>query len=80
MPWSSTKQLRSVAETEFTVDDVFDTFMNTFGLGKITKEYSKQHSKSKQITKAYRFQVHPFSFIQQDAATALQYRKIPLPW
>ena len=81
VPWSSVKQLRSVAETEFTVDDVFDHFINTFGSGEISDKGAGAHSKSEKIKQAFAPRVDFFVCVQQqDAGTILQYRKIPLPW
>ena len=82
VPWSSVKQLRSVAETEFSTDDVFDKLINNFRTGEIAKEGVKAHSKSKKVEQAHGSDmiVYPFRYAEQDTGTKLQYRKIPLPW
>ena len=82
VPWSSVKQLRSVAETEFSADHVFDKFISDFEADEITNEGARAHSKSKKLKQAYenRFKVYPFVCVQKDTGTKLQYRKIPLPW
>ena len=80
VPWSSTKQLRSVAETEFSVDDVFNKLINNFRTGEIVNEAAKAHSKSKKLEQNYRSRVYPFCYAQQDTGTKLLYRKVALPW
>ena len=80
VPWSSVKQLRSVAETEVSVDDVFDKLIDNFRTGEITEKGAKAHSKSKKFVQAFTSIVYPFIYAQQDTGTKLLYSKVPLPW
>ena len=80
MPWSQAKQLRTVVETELSVDDVFDLLL--FSLSdSVFKEAIKRHGKSKKIKEmAAGSQNYPFVFKEANMGTALFYRQIPLPW
>ena len=76
------KQLRSVSETEFSVDNVFDNYFKGGFDGRAldAERVAKLHSHSKSMKKAFTLQVAPFTCLEKDTLTRLQYRKIPLPW
>ena len=84
VPWSSVKQLRSVAETEFSADDAYfllvDNFERKSHKAKDATNLAKKHAKSETLKQAYKDEVVPFVCMQEDVATCLQYREIPLPW
>ena len=80
MLWSSVKQLRSIAETELSVDDIFDYLMKDFpGDGEMVKR-AQAHIKSKKVKATTGRKVEPFICMQRDVATKVLYREIPLPW
>ena len=80
MPWSQAKQLRTVVETELSVDDVFDYLL--FSLASTAfQESIKRHGKSKKIKQiAAGSEAYPFVVKEENTATSLLYRQIPLPW
>ena len=80
MPWSQAKQLRTVLETELSVDDVFDDIFFSVASTAFEKGI-KRHGKSKKIKEmAAGSQAFPFVVKGANIATALLYRQIPLPW
>ena len=87
MPWSSVKQLRTVLETEYSVDDIFDGQLHlfaeiTFAEGSdFAKKLKKDaQAKSKKAGAAHGLYVFPFVVTEQNTGTALAYRELPLPW
>ena len=78
--WSQAKQLRTMVETELSVDDVFDYFKSNLGGGKFG-EVIKRYGKSKKLKQiAAGSIVHPFIVRERNTATTLHYRQLPLPW
>ena len=73
--------MKSVAETEFSVDDVFDHFINIFEGVQVAAKLAKAHAPSEALKTSHTSSaVEPFICVQQDIGTKLQYREIPLPW
>ena len=80
MLWSQAKQLRTMVETELSVDDVFDYLKRDIG-GTKFKEDVKRHGKSEKLKQiAAGSQAYPFVVKERNAATTLLYRQLPLPW
>ena len=78
--WSQAKQLRTMVETELSVDDVFDYLKGDVGSSKF-KEGVKRHGKSEKLKQiAAGSIVHPFLVRDRNTATTLHYRQLPLPW
>ena len=81
MPWSSVKQLRTVLETEYSIDDIFDGQMHFFaGTGTAEKLKKDAKAKSEKAEQAGGHLVRPFLVITQNTGTASYYREMPLPW
>ena len=87
MPWSSVKQLRTVLETEYSVDDIFDGQIHFLELelrvrssALVEKVKRHQFSKSKKAEQADGFTCKPFVVTDQNTWTSLYYREVPLPW
>ena len=81
VPWSSVKQLRTVLETEYSVDDIFDAMVDIFGSMKLSNKLQKDaQAKSEKAKEAYGLVVHPFVVTDQNTGTCLHYREAPLPW
>ena len=80
-PWSAVKQLRTVVETEYSVDDVFDTILRHFHVeGGLTDYYANKGHKSDAVKMAAGSQYYLLLVQEQNIASCLQYREIPLPW
>ena len=78
VPWSAVKQLRTVLETEYSVDDVFDSFIDTFETSQVDDYAAKAESEAVQKTLGLR--IRPFSVTEVNTATSLHYREFPFPW
>ena len=75
------KQLRTVVETEYSVDDVFDTILRHFHVeGGLTDYYANKGHKSDAVKMAAGSQYYLLLVQEQNIASCLQYREIPLPW
>ena len=81
MPWSSVKQLKTVLETEYSIDDVFDVRLHFFGKADLSEKRKKgAYAKSKKAKQAHGLFSMPLVVIDQNAATSLYYREVSLPW
>ena len=81
VPWSSVKQLRTVLETEYSVDDIFDAMVDIFGSMKLSNKLQKDaQAKSEKAKEAYGFHQYAFLVTDQNTGTTLLYRAVPLPW
>ena len=81
MPWSSVKQLRTVLETEYSIDDVFDVRLHFFGKADLSEKRKKgAYAKSKKAKQAHGLLSMLFVVKYQNTATSLLYREVPLPW
>ena len=81
MPWSSVKQLRTVLETEYSIDDIFYGQLHFFSEMCFKEKYNKDaQAKSEKAKEAYGLLANPFSVSDQNAATDLYYQEVPLPW
>ena len=81
VPWSSVKQLRTVLETEYSIDDIFDTQLHFFRGGYVSERLKKDaKAKSEKAGQADGFSCSPFQVTDQNTGTALYYRELPLPW
>ncbi len=83
VPWSATKQLRTVLETEYSIDDIFDGQLIPFEepVSNVHKHLQKDaEAKSKKAKHAYGFHLFPFLVREQNTATSLYYREVPVPW
>ena len=79
VPWSQAKQLRTVVETELSVDDIFDFLAHdkdcmTRNLAKRLANYKKLQQSA---TGSY---AYPFIIMEHNTVCALMYRILPLPW
>ena len=79
MSWSSVKQLRTVLETEYSIDDIFGGLMHFFARLDLAEKLEKD-AKSKKVKQADGFSFTPFHVTDQITATSLYYREVPLPW
>ena len=80
VPWSQAKQLRTVVETELSVDSLFDSLHFSFGgngFARVVEKYGLS-KKIKKITAGAK--VQPFIFKERNSVVGLLYRQIPLPW
>ena len=78
VPWSPVKQMRSVVQTTFSLDDVFDHLCNFKKLQ--FKHRVHRHVSSEKVKKATGVVVYPFTHLKQDnknTATKVQYRIMP---
>ena len=73
------KQLRSVVETEFSVDDVYDFYIRD-DVTKEAEKAAKEHAQSTKLRQSVSSAVEPFCCVQQNVRTKVQYREVPLPW
>ena len=71
-------QLRSVVETEFSCDEVFDLLRDTSMRGAKLMQ-SRLHSGDEARAVGGRV-IYPFSAVEEDFATCLRYNEVPLPW
>ena len=75
------KQLRTVLETEYSVDDIFDGRLHFFERMGISEGIKKDaEAKSVKVKEAHGFASLPFFVNDQNTATSLYYREVPLPW
>lgn len=79
VPWSPAKQLRSVLETELSLDDVFDYEVSRLRVNEL-QENARRHAPSEAIKTAASVPVFPFFCTGQSSATSLSYRVLPFPW
>ena len=83
VPWSSVKQLRTVLETEYSIDDIFDGQLVLFEetRSRFHEKLQKDaQAKSEKAKDAYGLIVQPFLVTEQNTGTASYYREVPLPW
>ena len=82
VPWSRTKQLRTVVETELSVDDIFDCWLSEFEANNNSfYERIKRHARSTNLRKvAAASQAYAFILNTHNTSTCLLYRYINLPW
>ena len=87
--WSSSKQLRSVLDTELSVDDIFDYMVDEWTrvptFAKRVKgglyEHAAKHAASAKVEETSTgFKVNPLLRIEKDAVLVIQYRVTPMPW
>ena len=69
-----------MAETELSADDVFNFFLRGFQSSGTFAKQVRQHAASKKLKRAASHEVVAFACVQQNAATNITYRKVPLPW
>ena len=69
--------MRTVVETENSVDDVFAYLLDTLG-GRFTVKYYKSGALKKAAGVDCRLQL--FNDMNADAGTRVEYREIGLPW
>ena len=75
------KQLRTVLETEHSIDDIFDALLYFFAEATFSEKYKKNaYGKSKKAKEAYGFMCKLFLVTDQNTGTTLLYRAVPLPW
>ena len=80
MPWSSVKQLRTVLETEYSIDDIFDGILHIFvSVDNVAKKLEKD-AKSEKVKEAIGLAIKAFVVTDQNTGTSLYYREVPLPW
>ena len=73
--------MRTVLETEYSIDDIFDGQLHFFGGKGVSDKLQKDaQAKSEKAKEAYGHFVKPFVVTDQNTGTALQYREVPLPW
>ena len=77
VPWSPVKQLRTVVETDNSVDDVFAYLLDSFDSA-VTGKYYRSESMKAASGAHSRFQL--FMVTNANAATRVEYREIGLPW
>ena len=81
VPWSAVKQLKTVMQTECSVDDVFDSLLDTFDNVTVrSAELAKKHGASKAQKMAGGFRIALVRVKDLNTASALLYRVLPLPW
>ena len=75
------KQLRTVLETEYSIDDIFDGQLHFFTSTSHSEMFKKgAQAISEKLEQAYGLLAHPFVVTDQNTATCLYYREVPLPW
>ena len=68
-------------ETEYSIDDIFDGEIYFFFHNGLSERLKKDaQAKSEKAKHAYGLIVKPLVVTEQNTATALYYRKVPLPW
>ena len=73
--------MRTVLETEYSIDDIFDVQLHLFGRLDLSKKLKKDaKAKSEKAGQADGFSCSPFQVTDQNTGTALYYREVPLPW
>ena len=73
--------MRTVLETEYSIDDIFDGQLHFFAASDVSKRLKKDaKSKSEKAEHAVGDLVIPFLVTDQNTATASIYREMPLPW
>ncbi len=77
--WSKVKQLRSVVETEFTCDEVFDHLLATVQ-GPIMHEVFREGLTKDQMAAFSSSEVYPFVSIAEDSVIVVLWKEIPFPW
>ena len=85
VPWSSVKQMRTVLETEYGIDDIFDGQLHSFAGAPQKSDFYKKlekdaKAKSEKVKQAYGLDLYPFWVTDQNTLTSLYYREVPLPW
>ena len=78
VPWSAVKQLRTVLETEYSVDDVFGSLIPDLETSKLDDYGAKAESEA--VQKMLGLRLHLLSVAEVNTATFLQYREAPFPW
>ena len=71
--------MRTVLETEYSIDDIFDAILHFFLASDLGKRLKKD-AKAEKAKEAIGFVLHPFLVTDQNTGTCLNYREIPLPW
>ena len=77
--WSKAEQLRSVVETEFTCDKVFDHLLAIF-TGSMMGEAFRNALTSHQARSHDGNRAYPFVSVDKDSVTALMLQDVPFPW
>ena len=68
-------------ETEYSIDDIFDVQLHFFIGSDVSKRLKKDaKANSEKANHAHGLFVHPFVVTDQNTATCLYYREVPLPW
>ena len=67
--------MRTVLETEYGIDDIFDALLNLFGSSLVNRYEDAEHAKQEHAIHLY-----PFLIVEQNRGTCVLYREIPLPW
>ena len=68
-------------ETEYSIDDIFDVQLHFFIGSDVSKRLKKDaKANSEKANDAHGLLVQPFVVTDQNTATCLSYREIPLPW
>ena len=83
VPWSSVKQLRTVLETEYGIDHIFDGQLASTTPSTTSKKLGKDaQAKSEKANRAYGLtsMLYPFSVAEQNTGICLHFREVPLPW
>lgn len=71
--------MRTVLETEYSIDDIFDGQLDLILQSSAIKKL-KRYAKSEKFKQADGFAFKPFVAIEQNTGTVLYYREVPLPW
>ena len=68
-------------ETEYGIDDIFDGLLHFFARGRISEKMKKDaRAKSEKVERTHGDKVIPFLVTEQNTATSLYHREVPLPW
>ena len=72
------KQLRSVVETEYSVDEVFDCLCYNFERGEVSKLANKTNSEAVKMAAG---SIFTLGLVRElNAVTGVVYREVPFPW
>ena len=79
VPWSSAKQLRTVLETEYSANDVFDSLIEIYDVSTVD-EYATSESQPKAVQKMIGHRIPLLKVSDLNVQACMEYREFPFPW
>ncbi len=79
VPWSSAKQLRTVLETEYSANDVFESLIETYDVSTVD-DYATSESQSEAVQKMIGHRIPLLRVSDLNTQAFMEYREFPFPW